>query len=171
MKTPEESPLDAAELEDYYLANEVDRGDTIRFYLELVPIALLVLALVLKHFEQDYWLELMVVGGLLSAFIYLFFSWFMFKVKEYHRLELILSVVSGMIFPVGILGLIGQLKGWELANDLIDNGLYAALGLCFFSIALFLFNLQDERASKFYRNLLARLLIFSGMLLQLSNNL
>ncbi len=139
-------------------------------YLEIVPLALITAALLLRYLGSEYWLEVLLGGGLLAAVLYLLFSWYLFSIEEYKIWEVVLSVVSGLVFAMGIAGLLARMKSWPGSDWLLEAGLNGGLVLCALSCGLFLFNLSNERAAIFYRNLLARLMIFIAILLSLFMN-
>lgn len=135
--------------------------------LELIPIALIVIGLYMRNQGNDNGSEFLILGGALASLFYLLFSWYMFKVEEYKRGEVVLSVLVGLIFPLGILGLVCYYESWPYATQLINISLISAAGLFILCLGLFIYNFRDERASIFYRNILTRLLIFAALLVRL----
>lgn len=168
MSESNKKPLDFDEVVEPVVKVEEDPRIHRGSMLELIPISIIVLALVLRRYEMDYSSEVMIFGGGLAALLYLLFSWYMFKINRYQKLEIGLSVLCGLVFPVGILGLVAQYEGWRSASDLLLWALYAGASLFVVALFLFLFNIRDERASVFYRNLLARLLVFCALLIRLN---
>lgn len=135
--------------------------------LELIPIGLIVIGLYLRNQGNEYGSQFLILGGVLASLFYLLFSWYMFKVEEYKKGEVGLSMIVGLIFPLGIFGLVCYYENWPYATQLINIALIGAGGLFVLCLGLFLYNFRDERASIFYRNILTRLLIFSALLIRL----
>ncbi len=168
MENNESDPLDIDEVKEGTEEESVLWLKNRSFYLEFIPIGLIVLGLIFKSSGFGVWMPVFMIGGLAAAILYLTFSWQLFRVKEYRVPELLLSTVSAVIFPLGIIGfLIDYLYGERLAYYLLKYALYAEIALTFMSIALFIAHLSDKRASSFYRKILARLLIFSAILLRI----
>lgn len=136
--------------------------------LEFIPLIILAIGLWMSNQGQEHSDTILKIGGLSSAALYLFFSWYMFKVGKYRPLEVILSILCGLLFPIGLLGILFKMESWESNQELMNFGMYGGLALLFVSILLLGFNLKDKRASLFYRNLIARLLIFTVLLLYFS---
>ncbi len=136
--------------------------------LEIVPLIILAIGLGMKYKGIDYSSEVLIIGGTTSAILYLAFSWVMFRVGKYQTLEVILSILCGVAFGVGILSILFRLESWEMSEELLSWGIKGMVGLLFVSIGLFAFHLKDKRASVFYRNVIARLLIFTVLLLYFS---
>jgi len=134
--------------------------------LEVIPLILLAVGVMMRNNGFANSTYLLFAGGFSSAILYGFFSWYMFSVDRYRPLEVILSILCGLIFPAGILGILSRYEGWKYGEELMTGALYGGVGLIGASILLFLFNMKDKRASTFYRNLLARLLIFTVLILQ-----
>jgi len=135
--------------------------------LELIPITLIVIGLYLKNEGKSGGSELLILGGGLASLFYLLFSWYMFKVAEYKRNEVIVSILVGLIFPLGIIGLVGHYEAWQFAAPLINISLIGSAILFAGSLIFFIVNFKDERASVFYRNVLTRLLVFAALLIRL----
>lgn len=135
--------------------------------LELIPLVLIALGLWMARNGNINAETILNIGGLLSAALYLFFSWYMFKVGKYLPLEIILSILCGLVFPIGFLGIFLMKTMWPYSTQMVSLGIYGGLFLAFVSIVLFSFHLKDRRATIFYRNIIARLLIFSMLLLYL----
>jgi hypothetical protein len=157
------NPLDYEEKE---ISTERPRGRKSAF-LELIPMALIVIGLYLRNKGNDAGSDFLILGGALASLFYLLFSWYMFKVEEYKKGEVFLSILVGLIFPLGILGLVGYYESWAYSSLLVNIALMSAGGLFVLCLALFIYNFRDERASIFYRNILTRLLIFSALLIRL----
>lgn len=137
--------------------------------LEWIPLLMLGAGLWLSLKGYYYGDSILKIGAISSALLYLFFSWYMFRVEKYHPLELLLSILCGLIFPVGLLGILSKKELWAYSEKLTASGIYGGLALLLVSIILFAFHLKDKRASLFYRNLISRLLIFTILLLYLNN--
>ena len=134
--------------------------------LEVVPLILLAIGVTMRNNGLAYSTYMLFAGGFSSAILYGFFSWYMFSVDRYRPLEVILSILCGLIFPAGILGILARYESWQYGDQLMNFALYGGVALIAVSILLFIFNLKDKRASTFYRNLIARLLIFTVLILQ-----
>ncbi len=135
---------------------------------EFVPLITLAIGLFFKLQSWPYATEILIAGGTLSALLYLFFSWFMFRVGKYRPLEVILSILCGLAFSTGIFAILFRMQDWERSELLVSYGLKGIVFFLFVSIVLFAFHLKDKRASVFYRNLISRLLIFTVLLLYIS---
>lgn len=136
--------------------------------LEIVPLIFLAIGLAMKYKDMAYSSEVLIIGGTTSAILYIAFSWLMFRVGKYKSLEVILSILCGLAFGVGILAILFRLESWERSEEMLDIGVKGMVGLLFVSIGLFAFHLKDKRASVFYRNVISRLLIFTVLLLYFS---
>jgi len=136
--------------------------------LEIVPLIILAIGLGMKYQNIAYSSEALIIGGSTSALLYIAFSWLMFRVGKYKPLEVIMSILCGLVFSAGILSILFRLESWEQSEELLTIGIRGMLGLLFISIGLFAFHLKDKRASIFYRNMIARLLIFTVLLLYFS---
>ncbi|MFK7771786.1 MAG: hypothetical protein AB8F94_06590 [Saprospiraceae bacterium] len=136
--------------------------------LEIIPLIILAIGLGMKYKEMAYSSEVLIIGGTTSALLYMAFSWLMFRVGKYKSLEVILSILCGLAFGVGILAILFRLESWEMSEEMLSIGITGMVGLLFVSIGLFAFHLKDKRASVFYRNVIARLLIFTVLLLYFS---
>lgn len=136
--------------------------------LEIIPLIILAIGLGLKYKGMPYSSELLIIGGTTSAILYIAFSWLMFRVGKYQTMEVILSILCGLAFGVGILAILFRLESWDRSEELLEYGIKGMVGLLFVSIGLFAFHLKDKRASLFYRNVISRLLIFTVLLLYFS---
>jgi len=154
-------PLD---YEEQMIVEKNSRKKHLLFFLEAIPILLLAIGLFLRKINSEYWQMVILAGGSLTALIYLFFSWYLFKIKEYRLLEAIISVMTGLFFSFSFFGLFFKYLSWEGANGLLTVGMSGGLSLFVVCAFMFLFYLSDERASRFYQNILARLLIFTAIL-------
>ncbi len=164
MSESNKKPLDS---EEVIRPEEDKRSSQKASLLELIPIALIVIGLYLKNQGNPNGSIMLIFGGGLASLIYLFFSWYMFKVEAYQKREVILSILAGLIFPTGILGLVSYYESWPFANGLINIALIGSGILFVLSLILFIANFRNERASVFYRNLLTRLLVFAALLIRL----
>ncbi len=163
MSDSNKKPLDFEEV----VKPEEARNKTKGSLLELIPITLIVIGLYMKNNGINGASTMMIIGGGLASLMYLLFSWYMFKVEKYLKNEIILSILVGLIFPTGILGLIAFYENWLYATRLINIALIGAAILFVFSLILFIYNFRNQRASVFYRNLLTRLLVFAALLVRL----
>lgn len=162
------APLDFEEKE--VVVEEVPKANKLMFVLEMVPISLIGLGVFLRHQGIANWQYLLIFGGGIAAFIYIFFSWYMFKVKKYQMMEVCLSVFTGLLFGIGTVGVIFRLMTWQGSESMIYGAFTGGIGLTALCIMLFVIHLNDERGAAFYRNLLARLLIMSSILLSIYIN-
>lgn len=166
MVHPNQSPLDSGELKDRAVAAETSKHQRIAFYLELIPISIIAIGVSLQYFGKDYGMEAIILGGGLAAFIYLFFSWYLFKVDKYKHFEVVLSIITGLLFPIGIAGLVLKMKLYAFADQMINFALYGGIGICAVSLVFLAININKERESNFYKGLLARVLILTVILLR-----
>jgi len=91
----------------------------------------------------------------------------MFRVQSYEGYEIVLSILAGISFVCGIIGLIFVFEDWYGGTELLNIALFSGAGLFVISFILFVINIQRSRSSDYYRNLLARLLIFCVIILRL----
>lgn len=140
---------------------------SLAYLLEMIPIILLFIGVFLKKAGNEYWFEFLFAGGGLAALIYLLFSWYLFKVNEYRLIEVLASILTGLFFFLAFIGLYFKIASWTGGALLLNIGIYGGLGLFAISAFMYLFYLSDQRASRFYQNLLARLLVFVTILLSL----
>jgi len=164
MSSPNKQPLDFEEVSPPEEEQKPSRKGSL---LELIPISLIVIGLYLRNQGMNGSSEMLIIGGALASLFYLLFSWYMFKVDEYKKGEIVLSILAGLIFPTGIIGLVGYYESWTFATPLINIALIGAAVLFVSSLVLFIYNFKNERASVFYRNLLTRLLVFAALLVRL----
>jgi len=164
MSNSNKKPLDFEEVVEPEVEQKRSRKGSL---LELIPISLIVIGLYLKNEGKSGASEMLIIGGSLASLFYLLFSWYMFKVEEYRKGEVVLSILAGLIFPIGIIGLVAYYESWSYATDLINAALIGAATLFVLSLGLFIYNFRDERSSIFYRNLLTRLLVFAALLVRL----
>lgn len=163
MSESNKNPLDFEET----IEEENNKSSRKGSFLELIPISLIVIGLYMKNNGIEGASTMMIIGGGLASLMYLLFSWFMFKVDEYQKKEIVLSILAGLIFPTGIIGLVAYYESWPYATQLINIALIGAAVLFVLSLILFIANFRNERASVFYRNLLTRLLVFAALLVRL----
>ncbi|MEM6966800.1 MAG: hypothetical protein AAF573_18695, partial [Bacteroidota bacterium] len=168
MTDKNQPPLDFEEVvQESTVATQLTPWQKRLLTLELIPLILIALGLWMTKSGNAHAENILNIGGWASALLYLFFSWYMFKVGKYLPLEVVLSVLCGLVFPVGFLGIFLMRTSWPYSSQMISTGIYGGLFLAFVSILLFSFHLKDRRATVFYRNIIARLLIFSMLLLYL----
>lgn len=167
MTDKNKTPLDYDEVVDQEKEAATISPTQRRFQnLEFVPLILLAIGITMRNNSFSYSTFFLFAGGFSSALLYGLFSWYMFSVDRYRTIEVILSVLCGLIFPAGILGILARYEGWKYGEELMTTSLYGGIVLIAVSIVLFMFHLKDKRASTFYRNLMARLLIFTVLILQ-----
>jgi hypothetical protein len=168
MSIKNQDPLDLEEVVSP--EKEIPTSPLQRFLqnLEIIPLVILSIGLWMKYKGVAYSSEILIIGGSTSAILYIAFSWLMFRVGKYKTLEVLISIICGLAFGVGILAILFRLESWEMSEELLAIGLNGMVGLLLVSIGLFAFNLKDKRASVFYRNVIARLLIFTVLLLYFS---
>ena len=167
MTDKDKTPLDYDEVVDKEKETSTIAPTQRRFQnLEVIPLILVAIGVTMRNNGFANSTYLLFAGGISSALLYGLFSWYMFSVDKYRPLEVVLSILCGLIFPAGILGILARYEGWNYGEELMTTALYGGIGLIIVSILLFIFNLKDKRASTFYRNLLARLLIFTVLILQ-----
>ncbi len=144
-----------------------NRRRRIWFYLEWIPISLLTIGLVLRRQGSELWPYFLIGGGIATGVIFLFFSTILLNPKKGSRLEMVLSIVSGLLVALGIGALIAKFLYWEMAPQLILASIYAGLGLIFLVAFAFLINIRKPDSARFYRGLLARLFIFIALVYSL----
>ena len=167
--TKSNSPLDIDEVvvSQKTEKKEVNRGSL----LELIPLSLIVIGFYLHNNGSEFASEFIIIGWSISAFLYLVFSWYMFSVQSYKRYEVVLSVLAGISFVCGIIGLIFVFESWPWGSELLNFALF--LGVCLFVISFisFVLNISRSKTSEFYRNLLTRLLIFCVIIIKMHPDL
>lgn len=160
-------PLDFEEPPDEDLEELKSWTNRQAYYLELLPILVICVGLLLFYLGNAWWMETIILGGSLAVFFYLFLSWFLFRVGTYRKLELFFSTMAGFFFSIGIVGILLHLKFWRNAALFLNVGLWGSVAMLFGTFIGFVFHLSDGRASIFYRNLLARLMVFIAILARL----
>ena len=159
-----DQPLDYQR--DIKLVNpEVDRLRKTGQFLEAAPIIILSIGMLMQTQELPYWRSVILLGGGISVAIYTIFSYFMFQLERYTTVEFTLGLFSAALFPVGISGILFP----EIAErfDFMTICIYGCLALFGTSLLLFIFNITDDRASIFYRSLIARVMVVGAILLRL----
>lgn len=143
------------------------RRSRIWFYLEWIPITLLSIGILLRRQDSEFWPYFMIGGGIATGVIFLFFSTILFNPEKSSRLEMILSIASGILVAMGIAALIAKHYFWEWAPLLLVTSIYAGLGLIFLVALAFLFKIRRPKSARFYRGLLARLFVFIALVYSL----
>jgi hypothetical protein len=162
--TMTDQPLDYQS--DVNLVNpEVDRLRKMGQFLEAAPIIILSIGMLMQTQELPYWRSVILLGGGISVAIYTIFSYFMFQLERYTTVEFTLGLFSAILFPIGVSGILFP----EIAKnfDFMTYCVYGCLTLFATSILLFIFNITDDRASIFYRSLIARVMVVGAILLRL----
>lgn len=168
--TKNQSPLDIEEVvEPKKEGNkEFNRGSL----LELIPLSLIVIGFYMRNNDVEIASKFIIIGWSISAFLYLLFSWYMFKVQTYNeRYEVVLSVLCGISFVFGIVGLILVFESRNGGSQLLTIALLSGVCLFVITFILFVLNITKSRTSEFYRNLIARLLIFCVIILRMHPDL
>ncbi len=144
---------------------EVDQLRKIGQFLEVAPILILTVGMLMQTQGLPYWRSVILLGGGVSVAIYTFFSYFMFQLERYTTIEFTLGLFSAILFPVGVSGILFP----EIADnfDFMTYCLYGCGALFSVSLVLFICNITDDRASIFYRSLIARVMVFGAILLRL----
>lgn len=137
------------------------------YWLELIPLILIGSSVGMRYLEMNYWREVLIAGGAIAALVYLFFSWYILQVKKIQSLEFLFSLLTGLVFPVGIACIYLQWKAWAPAETLLQFTLGATALLLGASFLLLFFNASDIRKGTFYRNLIGRLLILIVILIRI----
>lgn len=164
----ENTPLDIDEVVvSKKETKEVNRGSL----LELIPLSLIVIGFYLRNNDYESASQFIIVGWSISAFLYLLFSWYMFTIQPYKRYEIVLSVLAGIAFVFGIFGLIFTFESWSGGPEMLNVALLLGVVLFATSFILFVINIRKSRTSEFYRNILARLLIFCVIIIRLHPDL
>lgn len=137
------------------------------FYLEWIPISLLSIGILLRHQGNELWQYLIVGGGIATAVIYLLFSTVLLNARRNNKLEMLLSITSGLLVAFGVGSLIANHLNWAGATKMILISIYAGLGMIFIVAIAFIFQIRNPQSSRFYRDLLARLFIFIALIYSL----
>lgn len=146
---------------------EEETGGKVRFLLELIPILLIGGAVALRYFGNANWTYLLTAGGTLAIAIYLFFSWYVFKVSIFTKWEVVMSVISGIYFSASIGLLISKSLNWYYVDEQIPIFMFTGMAFSAVCILFMLVNIRDNRKSLFYRNILARSLVIVAILLRM----
>ncbi len=146
---------------------EEETGSSVRFLLELIPILLIGSAVALRYFDNNNWTYFLTAGGTMAIAIYLFFSWYVFKVSIFTKWEVTMSIISGIFFSVSIGLLISKTLFWYYVDEYIPIFMFVGMGFSAVCILFMLFNIRDNRKSLFYRNILARCLVIVAILLRM----
>ncbi|MFT4663833.1 MAG: hypothetical protein ACI8YQ_003887 [Polaribacter sp.] len=144
-----------------------NRRRLIWFYLEWIPISLLSIGILLRRQGSELWPYFLVGGGIATGVIFLLFSTILLNPQKGSRLEMVLSIVSGLLVAMGVGALIAKFLYWEIAPQLILTSIYAGLGMIFLVAIVFLLKIRKPESVRFYRGLLARLFIFVALVYSL----
>ena len=143
------------------------RRSRIWFYMEWIPITLLSIGILLRQQDNYLWKYLIIGGGIAAAVIYVLFSTILLKAQQNSPLEMTLSVISGLLLSLGIVSLVAQFLFWDFAEQLLRITLYAGLAMVLVVGMSFLWHIREVQSARFYRDLLARLLIFIALIYSL----
>ena len=160
------SPLDLEEDEPESDILQSHRS-RVWFYMEWIPITLLSIGILLRQQGNYLWKYLIIGGGISAALIYLLFSTVLLKAEKSSRVEMALSVISGLLLSMGIVSLIADFLFWESADSLLRITLYSGIGMVLVVGFFFLIHIRQPEYTRFYRDLLARLLIFIALIYSL----
>ncbi len=138
------------------------------FYLEWMPISLLTIGFLLRQQGHPFWKYVLIVGGMSAVVIYLLFSQVLLHAKKNSWLQRGLSIASGLLLSVGVGSIVGQYFSWEIAEPLLRITLYGGLGLVTVVGLSFLAQIGKPENARFYRSLLARLLVFIALVYTLT---
>ena len=159
-------PLDMEESEEGREMADI-RKNRIWFYLEWIPISLLSIGFLLRQQGNYLWKYLLIGGGISAILIYLLFSSSLLQAKKNSRLEMTLSLLSGLLLSFGVLSLIGKFLFWDNAEIWLRYTLYGGFAMLTLVSFAFLFHIRQSKATNFYRDLIARLLIFIALVYNL----
>ena len=168
MSEEENTPLDYNEvLPDSENEPQNPVNKKLAFYLELIPLAILILAYCLKYLGYASWWAIFSIGAVMACLNYLVISWFFFKPDYNSWLEKLVTVAFAFFFALGIGSIFLRKNNWEKADELSHLALSGTGFLFVFSGLMLLWNFRNEQVSRFYRLTLARLLILLVILLKL----
>lgn len=144
---------------------EVDRLRKLGQFLEIAPIIILSVGMLMQTKGLPHWRPVILIGGGVSVSIYTIFSYLMFQMERYTTIEFTLGLFSAILFPLGVSGILFP----EIADnfDFMTYCLFGCVALFSVSLLLFIFNITDDRASVFYRSLIARVMVVGAILLRL----
>lgn len=167
MREEEKIPLDFDEVIDTEkVVAEQKSRKRLAFFLELIPLTILLIAFGLKYFEMSSWWWFFSVGAVMACLNYLLISWFFFKPRDFDPLELGVTVAFAICFALGIGSILLQRYSWISGSQLYSISLSGTCMLLFFSGLMLLINIRNEKSSRFYRLTLARLMILLAILLR-----
>jgi len=161
-------PLDFEEVVDpKKTAAEKKVRKRLAFFLELIPLSILLVAFVLKYFDTPIWWWFFSVGAVMACLNYLFLSWFFFKPKDYHTIELGITLAFAACFGLGVLSILLRTYSWYGGIRLYSIALGGTCFLFLISGIMLLMNIREDKRSRFYRVSLARLMILLAILLRM----
>lgn len=161
-------PLDFEEVQDVEKAKAQRKSrKRTAFFLELIPLSILLVAFLLKYFDYAAWWWFFSVGAVMACLNYLFISWFFFKPKEFDTLQLGVTLAFGLCFGLGLGSILLRSYSWTNSSQFYTLSVAGTCCLLLFSGAMLLFNIKDEKAGRFYRLTLARLIILLAILLRI----
>ncbi len=161
-------PLDFEEVIDPKKSAIEKKGrKRLAFFLELIPLSILLVAFVLKYFESPLWWWFFSIGAVMACLNYLFLSWFFFKPKDYHSIELGITLAFAGCFGLGILSILLRTYSWLGGMRLYSIALGGTCLLFLISGIMLLMHIRNDKKSRFYRVSLARLMILLAILLRM----
>jgi len=164
MEEHHQTPLDFEEVETKSSPIREEYRN-IRLLAEMLPVFIIAIGLWMKNNGWDQWKMTLTIGGFLASITYLLISLYLYKIRKYQGWEILLSILCGVLFPIGFIGVVFKVREIPFGGEIMTGALASAAVLFILSMVLFVLNLRDARAGVFYRNILARLLIFSTILL------
>jgi len=143
------------------------RRSRIWFYLEWIPISLLTIGIFLRNQGSALWPYFIIGGGIATGVIFLLFSTVLLNAEKSSRLEMVLSIGSGLLIALGVGSLFAKYYYWGMATSMILASIYGGLGMIFLVAIAFVFKIRRPKSARFYRGLLARLFIFVALIYSL----
>ena len=140
------------------------RNKRLTFYLEIIPLTLLVLGISLQYMEQPTWRLVFALGAILACLIYMLSTLFLLWRKKYSWIERSLMILAFIFFSLAIYAIYLQFFNLERAYYFrIYTRQYGMAVLVLTGIG-FIYRIGDLYFSDYYRRLLVRLLVIVAIL-------
>ena len=136
MKTNPKLPLDSDDIVKQQMVKNIKQSKSLLNYLEIIPIVILIAGVYLQRQSHPYWSEIILLGAGIAGFLYLFFSWFLFRVGDYRSSELTLSVLAGFFslsWDVGYGILLQRVVGCRFNGSNRNVGKFRVIQLLYYS--------------------------------------
>jgi len=145
------------------------RNKKLTFYLEIIPLTLLVLGITLQYLEQPTWRVVFATGAVLACVIYILSTLLLLWRRKYGWIEGTLMVLAFLFFACASYAIYLQFFNLERAYFFRMYTRWFGMGVLTLAILGFIFRIRDSYFSEYYRRLLTRVLgivaiLFKGIL-------